>query len=99
MVGEGDAGYTGDYFEVNGTALTNDNDAANNVWNGQSSGGQSNDGMDVDTFYINYPIIKPGDTSALIDMPTTNDGFTLSFIIISFRSNSVSGGAILYLIH
>ena len=98
FVGEGDASISGDSFQVNGTKLTNGvSTDPNNVWDWKSQPLPSSGG-DIDTFYVNYPVIQPGDTSAHIDLPTASDGFTLIFIIISFRSDSVIGGAITYLI-
>ena len=98
FVGEGDAGITGDSFQVNSVKLTNGvSTNPDNVWDWKSQPLPSSGG-DIDTFYVNYPVIKPGDTSAHIDLPTGSDGFTLIYIIISLRSDTVTGGAITYLI-
>jgi hypothetical protein len=106
FVGEGDDLYTGDYIALNGTKLwdgitTTGNTQAspNNVWNGKSLG-MSADGIDVDTFHIPWAsnIIHSGDNSAHIDMVTTTDEWSLIYIIISFRSQTLTGGAITYLI-
>ena len=98
FVGEGDASISGDSFQVNHVKLTNGvSTDPNNVWDWKSQPLPSSGG-DIDTFYVNYPVIQAGDTSAHIDLPTGNDGFTLIFIIISFRSDAVTGGAITYLI-
>ncbi len=50
--------------------------------------------MDIDTFTINWNegILEPGDTEADIDMPTGSDGFNLAYIILSFRSQTITGG-------
>ena len=97
FVGEGDASISGDYFEVNGESLSNAASSSGNVWN-SASPGLAIPGVDIDTFYINYPTIQPSDASATIDMPTNSDDFMLIYIIISFRSDAVTGGAITYLI-
>ena len=98
FVGEGDSGSQGDSFQVNSVKLTNGvSTNVNNVWDWKSQPLPTSGG-DIDTFYINYPVLQPGDTSARIDLPTGSDGFTLIFIIISFRSDTVTGGAITYLI-
>jgi len=109
FVGEGDEDKTGDSFKVTGLSGTGeyllDGTGApwNNVWNSMSLGANAS-GVDIDTFYIPWGtppssgILRPGDTSAQIDIPTTGDGFTLSYIIVSFRSDITSGGTISYLI-
>lgn len=99
---EGDNGITGDQITVTGQdgtnqALSNASSPSNNVWNSQSPG-LSNPGIDIDTFYVNYPLLKPGDTSATINLPTQSDGFLLGYIIISFRSDTTTGGAVSFLI-
>jgi hypothetical protein len=104
FVGEGDAGYTGDYFKVNNNNMSNSNSPANNVWNGDSPG-LTVPGVDIDTFYVPWGnpvengIIKPGDTTVKIDMPTDTDGFTMTYLILSFRSSTAIGNALSYLIH
>jgi hypothetical protein len=111
FVGEGDVGITGDYFKVTGPSGTgaklwdgitcNGNSAGNpnNVWNSQSLVVQV-PGVDIDTFYVTWSsnVLKTGDTWAQIDPYTDNDGFTLIYIILSFRSSITSGGTIGYLI-
>lgn len=100
FVGEGDAGYTGDYFQINGSNLFNGSSPSNNVWNSDSPG-LSVPGVDIDTFEItwNSNILNEDDTSAEIHIPTDTDGFSMIYIIFSFRSSVTSGGAITYLIH
>ncbi len=86
----------------------------NNVWNAQSylSGGYSMyDGVDIDTLGIdptasppqyitwNSNILRPGDTSASIDLYTQQDYWFMIYMIISFRSETVTGGSLNYLIH
>jgi len=101
FVGEGDQGLTGDYIQVNGTPLSDGTSPynTNNVWNSNSVG-LTVPGVDIDTFHVTWSggILESGDTSAQVDLPTGNDGFTLIYIIISFRSETTSGGTISYLI-
>jgi hypothetical protein len=99
FVGEGDAYWTGDQLKFNGTALSNAKSPSNNVWNSKSPG-LSADGVDIDTFDITWSsnLLKPMDTSAHIDLPTQDDSWNLVYIIISFRSDTKTGGAISYLI-
>ena len=105
FVGEGDTTKTGDSFKVTGPsgswAYLLDGVTGtvwNNVWNSKSVG-LSAPGIDVDTFYVTWEsgILNPGDTWAQIDIPTVGDGFTLSYIILSFRSSIKSSGAISYI--
>jgi len=109
FVGEGDEDKTGDSFKVTGPSGTGEylldgtGTSWNNVWNSMSLGITAS-GIDIDTFYVPWGtspgsgILRPGDTSVQIDIPTTGDGFTLSYIILSFRSEITSGGTISYLI-
>jgi len=109
FVGEGDEDKTGDSFKVTGPSGTGEylldgtGTPWNNVWNSVSLGITAS-GIDIDTFYVPWGtppgsgILRPGDTSAQIDIPTTGDGFTLSYIILSFRSSITSGGTISYLV-
>ena len=83
----------------------------NNVWNGMSRGASAS-GVDIDTFYVPWQtggqvpygnpnfngLLHPGDTWAQINLPSPNDGITLSYIILSFRSEITYGGTISYLI-
>lgn len=103
FVGEGDLGKTGDSFEVTGQqgGWNNYDDGVttykNDVWNSLSVGITA-PGIDIDTFYIPWDdnILIPGDTEVQVDIPTVGDGFTLSYIILSFRSKTEIGGAISY---
>jgi hypothetical protein len=58
------------------------------------------DGVDVDTFYITWAsnLLQAGATSAEIDLPTLDDSWNLVYIILSFRSETTTGGTITYLI-
>jgi hypothetical protein len=81
----------------------------NDVWNSKSLVASA-PGVDIDTLGINPSanppqyitwssnILKAGDTWAQIDIPTTGDGFTLSYIILSFRSSVTYGGTVSYLV-
>jgi hypothetical protein len=97
FVGEGDEYYEGDSIMVNGVSLSNSESPANNVWN-SASPGLMEDGIDIDTFEVNYPTISPGDASAQVDLPTETDSWNLVYIILSFRSSVTSGGTISYLV-
>jgi hypothetical protein len=115
FVGEGDLVYPNDYLAMNGTKLwdgitcsSNSKSSPKNVWNSESLGMGTNDGVDVDTLgidpvnkqYITWAsnILKPGDTSAYIDMYTETDSWNLMYIILSFRSKTTTGGSLSYLI-
>lgn len=97
FVGEGDDNYKNDNIELNGVQLFNDESPANNVWN-EKSPGVSIEGIDIDTFIVEYPTIEPADTSARVDLPTKVDSWNLVYIILSFRSEIITGGTINYLI-
>jgi hypothetical protein len=108
FVGEGDKGKTGDSFKVTGPSGTGaylldgvSGTVWNDVWNGQSVGitAPANSGVDIDTFYVTWSseVLNPGDTRAQIDIDTTGDGFTLSYIILSFRSSIKTSGTMSYL--
>ena len=72
----------------------------NDVWNSQSIG-MSETGVDIDTFNITWGsgLISPGDTSARIDIYTDVDIWNLIYIIMSFRSETTTGGTTTYLIY
>jgi hypothetical protein len=100
FVGEGDFEYEHDYMQVNGESLPDGTGIPlNNVWNSNSVG-LTVPGVDIDTFYVTWSsgILESGDTSARVDLPTKSDGFTLIYIILSFRSATTSGGVMGYLI-
>jgi hypothetical protein len=104
FVGEGDAGYTDDYFRVNDVSMSNSSSPSNNVWN-SASPGLTVPGVDIDHFNVTWSsgILDTGDTSVQIDIPTgtppqDTDGFTMTYIILSFRSDVTSGGTISYLV-
>lgn len=99
FVGEGDDYYDGDSIVVNGRYLSNASSPYNDVWNSRSPG-LVEDGIDIDTFEITWAseAIRPGDSSAQIDLPTRTDSWNLVYIILSFRSATTTGGTISYLI-
>lgn len=105
FVGEGDEDKTGDSFKVTGPSGSGANlpdgtgAALDNVWNSISVGVTAS-GIDIDTFYVTWSsgILEPDNTWAQVDIPTVGDGFTLSYIILSFRSSITSGGTLSYLV-
>ena len=70
-----------------------------NVWNSMSLG-LTAQGVDVDTFDITWASgrLNTGDTSAHIDIYSESDGWTLVYMILSFRSEVTTGGSISYLV-
>jgi hypothetical protein len=70
----------------------------NNVWNSKSNimAGRFIDGIDIDTFNATYPIIEPGDNTAEVSMPTGLDSWNLVYIVLSFRSETTTGGLLSY---
>jgi hypothetical protein len=99
FVVEGDNCYSGDAIELNDTALSNALSPANNVWNSRSPD-LTADGVDIDTFDITWAsgILEPGDTVAQVDIPSDTDVWNIVYVILSFRSQTVTGGALSYLI-
>ena len=93
-----------------GSGLTNNKTTPTNIWNGQSVALGASDGVDVDTLgidptanppqYITWSsnILTPKDTSAGINLVTHSDYWFLVYMIISFRSETTTGGALSYLI-
>lgn len=100
FVGEGDGGpsYCGDSLIFNDEYLWDDVNPQDNVWNSISNilPGGTIDGIDIDTFSVQYPYIKPGDTEAEVQMPTSFDSWNLVYIVLSFRSEITVGGTITY---
>ena len=104
FVGEGDPGspYTGDSIKVNGYLLPRPGDPwdvgginpQNDVWNSRSSGigGESIDGIDIDTFDVSS-VIGEGDTAATLAFDTGQDGWALIFILVSFKTDPSTVGA------
>jgi hypothetical protein len=98
FVAEGDNWISGDQLVFNDVALS-DGYGTNNVWNGASIG-MTQDGMDIDTFYVTWGshLLEPGDTTAQLDLPTGLDNWNLIYIILSLRSETVTGGTTHYII-
>jgi hypothetical protein len=107
FVCEGDS-YTGDYLKITGQQSLNHrnlyDDPTNpeyNVWNSQSRD-MSVQGVDVDTFVVYWTstnnIFTPGDTRVTLDMYTGQDVWNLIYIIMSIRSETVTGGTENYVI-
>jgi hypothetical protein len=92
--------------------MPNNASSPNNVWNSRSRGfgGSVIDGVDIDTFYIPWGdppssgLLKPGDSSAKIVLnfadpnPVYAELIDFIYIIISFRSRTITGGTITYLV-
>jgi len=98
FIGEGDDCYTGDYFIFNGEALS-DGFTTSDVWNSRSLN-MSEPGVDIDTFYITWDsgLVIADDTEAHIDVPTGTDNWNLIYIILSVRSETITGGTTHYVI-
>jgi hypothetical protein len=71
-----------------------------NVWNGQSIN-MTFQGVDIDTFEVTWEreLLKPGDTTAHLDLYTAQDAWNLIYLIISVRSKTTTGGTDHYVIH
>jgi len=105
FVGEGDEydpwshSYT-DSVSVNGYALSDSDNPANDVCNSQSRippvTGTLIDGIDIDTFSIANGIVQPNDTEAQVNFQTGTEVLNLVYIILSFRSNITTGGILIY---
>lgn len=99
FIGEGDACYDGDYLRFNGTNLSDGAGDLDDVWDSRSIG-MSEDGVDIDTFYVTWAsgLLEPGDTTAQLDLPSDTDNWNLIYIILSMRSETVTGGTVHYVI-
>jgi hypothetical protein len=93
----------GDYLLVNSKVKVNSNwlsdpptNPENDVLNSQSSGlpVTRTDGIDVDTFVLPEGCILPYATSATITLHTTQETYTLVYLVLSFRSELTTGGII-----
>ncbi len=107
FVAEGDEKWTGDYVEITGQQsgqtmrLSNDQSPETNVWNGKFPPlGSTWDGVDIDTFEILWDdnILTPGDSMLEVDMVSSQDAWNLVYIIVSIRSETVTGGTSHYMI-
>lgn len=99
FVGEGDNVWTGDSLAFNSTNLSDGEGSLANVWDSQSLG-MSEDGVDIDTFNITWAsgLLEPGDSLAQLDLETQDDSWNLIYIILSLRSETVTGGTVHYVI-
>jgi hypothetical protein len=99
FIGEGDNYYDDDSILVNGHKLHNSVSPQDNVWNSKSPGLEE-DGIDIDTFSIKWEdeILEPGDSSVQVDLTTWIDSWNLIYIILSFRSATITGGTVTYLL-
>ncbi len=107
FVGEGDSGWTydGDYMRFNETNLSDGDGDLDDVWDSDSIG-MSEPGVDVDTFTIYWddqdpygdPVLQADDTEAHIDLPTETDNWVLIYMILSVRSETITGGTVHYMI-
>lgn len=99
FVGEGDDIYDGDYLTFNGTNLSDGAGDLDDVWDSQSIG-MSEPGVDIDTFYVTWAsgLLEADDTEAHIDLPTEVDNWNLIYIILSLRSETITGSTVHYVI-
>ena len=100
FVGEGDNFYAGDSITLNGSALSDAVNPANNVFNSYSNmlDNPSLSGIDIDDFDVSS-LIQPDDSSAVVVLDNGNEIYNLVYIILSFRSSRTTGnGTIAYLI-
>ena len=87
------------------TCDDNSESSPNNVWNSRSAELTAS-GIDIDTFQVPWSsgLLEPGDTSAWVILgnassnPSAAELIMVVYIIISFRSETTSGGSISYLI-
>jgi len=107
FVGEGDNHYgcgqggwdDQEYIEVNGTRLGDATNPQCNVWNSYSNclDNPFLNGIDIDTFDMSH-CINPGDSSADVVLGTGYDSYNLVYVILSFTSETTSGGVLSYTI-
>jgi len=89
--------------------MPNNASSPNNVWNSKSLEITA-DGIDIDTFHVPWGdppsdgLLKPGDSSAEVMLnyaspdPTGAELFNFIYIILSFRSETITGGTVTYLV-
>jgi hypothetical protein len=80
--------------------LWNVNSPSPDVWNGRSYPGSFNEGVDVDTFEVEWDdgILTPKDKKLYVDMYSNNDAWNLVYFIISIRSETTTSGTTHYMI-
>ena len=61
----------------------------------------SEPGVDIDTFYVTWAsgLLNADDTEAHIDLPSQTDNWNLVYIILSLRSETVTGSTVHYVIY
>jgi hypothetical protein len=97
FVGEGDKLLGGSKVKVNSNWLSDPpTNPESDVLNSQSSGlpVTITDGVDLDTFVLPQGCILPYDTQATITLHTTDETYTLVYLVLSFRSELTTGGII-----
>jgi hypothetical protein len=99
FVGEGDyqSIYTHSKVKVNSNWLSDPpGNPEEDVLNSYSSGLPitNTDGVDIDTFVLPQGCILPYATSATITLHTTEETYTLVYLVLSFRSELTTGGII-----
>jgi hypothetical protein len=99
FVGEGDAAeiHEDSKVKVNSYWLSDPpGNPVEDVLNSYSSGlpDTITDGVDVDTFVLPQGCILPYDTSATLTLHTTQETYTLVYLVLSFRSELTTGGVI-----
>jgi len=113
FVGEGDDDYDGDFLLFNVPEEFRDDpdnipdecklsDGAgdiDDVWDSESIG-MSEPGVDVDTFYVTWAsgLLAADDIEAHIDLPSAVDNWNLVYMILSLRSETVTGSTEHYVI-
>ncbi len=91
-----------------GQYFSNNANSPNNVWNGQSTGLTAN-GIDIDSFNVTWDWafdhgLEPYETSAKISLgnasssPGDAELIMVVYVIISFRSETTTGGTLSYLV-
>ena len=98
FVGEGDNHYDRDYILFNGFRLSDAINPSNNVFNSYSNDLDNPylSGIDVDTFDTSA-YIHSGDSEAEVVLDNGEEIYNLIYIILSFRSETTTGGFLTYI--
>ncbi len=80
--------------------LFNPESPAFDVWNGKSYPGTFKEDVDIDTFELLWAdnVLTPGDRVLHLDLLSNNDAWNLVYLILSVRSETVTGGTDYYVI-
>jgi len=100
FVGEGDDHYWGDYIKINENSLSGPDNPWNNIFNSYSNtipDSTFKSGIDIDTFDMSEYVV-PYSTSSDVELESGAEIYNLIYIILSFRSDIATGGAVSYLI-